>query len=200
MSSELVVAEIVDILPIENQNLATKEWIKGELANNSPAEVLAACKEYFQLNEVRVSECELSLERQGIQLNRIESKLDAHTAYTDQRFQAVNQQVSELSQQLAVTAAVNNERASTQQFLTGQMMSSINSTQQNVVTAASNKGRSDGTAIAAIIPFLLVPLVLIALGSLATVFSKSSTQVIEYKNVPANGHPMPIPKDKYDRL
>jgi cytochrome c-type biogenesis protein CcmH/NrfG len=137
---------------------------------------------------------------QGISINRVEAKLDAHTAYTDQRFQAVDQQMSELNQQLAVTTAVNNERQNANQFLTGQMMSSINSTQQSVVTAAAKSSNSSPSYFGAMmIPFIVVPLALLALGSLAMI-GKSNTQVIEYKNVPANGHPRQVPKEMYDRL
>jgi len=202
-NSELVVAEIVDLLPLQHRE-SQREWVRGELATNSPADVLAVCKEYLGVSNAQVLACQRSLESQGIAINRVEAKLDAHTAYTDQRFQAVNQQMSELNQQIAVTTAVNNERQNTNQFLTGQMMSSINSTQQSVVTAAakpSNQSNSNPSYFGAMmIPFIVVPLVLLALGSLATIGNARNTQTIEYKNVPSNGHPKPIPKEMYDRL
>lgn len=139
MSSELAVvtAEIVDILPREHQTLANQEWVESSLQNNSVSEVLAACKEYFNVANGKLATCEKRLDKIGVQL-------DQHIAYTDQRFAAVNSEISQLKQEIAVTKAVNDERANTQQFLTGQMMNSMNLINQNVATVATKSNKGSG--------------------------------------------------------
>jgi uncharacterized protein involved in exopolysaccharide biosynthesis len=140
MSSELAVvtAEIVDILPREHQTLANQEWVESSLKNNSIQEVLDAIQQHFDVSNRAIATCEKRLDKIG-------AKLDQHITYVDQKFAAVDSRVSQLEKDLAVTKAVSETQAANQQFLTGQMMSSINSTNQNVANVAtkSNHGYPD---------------------------------------------------------
>lgn len=88
MSSELAVvtAEIVDILPREHQTLANKEWVETSLQGSPVSEVLAACKEYFNVANGKLATCEKRLNEQGI-------KLDRHIEYVDQKFKAYDSEL-----------------------------------------------------------------------------------------------------------
>lgn len=137
MTSELsvVTAEIVDILPRKERTLANQEWIEAQLKTNSIQDVLDAIQQHFDVSNNKIASCEKRLEK-------LDLKLDQHVAYTDQRFAAVDVRVSQLERDLAVTKAVNDERASTQQFLAGQIMQSINSTNQSVANVATKSSKS----------------------------------------------------------
>lgn len=131
----VVTAEIVDILPREYQTPEMQQWVKDSLAQgNSVSEMLEYCKTQFGIVVSKIEACESRIERQGF-------RLDAHIKYTDEKFAAVSNEISALKQQIAVTEAVNNERANMNQFMLKGVMDSQNATNQSVVKAAkSNSG------------------------------------------------------------
>lgn len=136
--SELAVvsAEIVDILPREYQTPEMQQWVKDSLTQgNSPSELLEYCKNAFGVVASKIEACESRIERQGF-------RLDAHIKYTDEKFAAVNSELSELKQKIAVTEAVNNERASMNQFMLNGVMQAQNATNQSVANVATKSNKS----------------------------------------------------------
>lgn len=196
MSSELAVvtAEIVDILPREHQTLANKEWVESSLQQGSVSEVLAACKEYFNVANGKLALCESRLDAQGI-------KLDQHIQYVDQRFKAYDSELSALKQDLAVTSALGNERAQMQQFLTGQLLTQQTAIQSSVANVAA-KSSSPQTPLNPVTLAFSLAFGVILISCMAALATKpaNNAQTIEYKNVPSGGHPKPIPKELYDQL
>jgi hypothetical protein len=198
MSSEIVVAEIVDILPVELQTTEMANWVSSELANgNSVSDMLAYCKDQFGIVAHKIDAVEGKLARQGVML-------DNHIKYTDQRFETVNNKLSELQKDLAVTAALSNERSQQQQFTNGQLMSSINNTNSNLTNGltnvSKNRGGSDTNYATLAFGLAFGVIVISCMAAIASKVASPPSQVIEYKNVPSNGFPKPIPQDLYDKL
>ena len=196
MSSELAVvtAEIVDILPREHQTLANKEWVETSLQGSPVSEVLAACKEYFNVANGKLAACEKRLNEQGI-------KLDRHIEYVDQKFKAYDSELSALKQDLAVTSALGNERAQMQQFLTGQLLTQQTAIQSSVANVAAKSSSSQGSAINPVTLAFGLAFGVILISCMASFAIKpQNTQTIEYKNVPNAGHPKQIPRELYNQL
>ena len=197
MSSELAVvtAEIVDILPREHQTLANKEWVESSLQQGSVSEVLAACKEYFNVANGKLALCETRLDQQGI-------KLDRHIEYVDQKFKAYDSELSALKQDLAVTSALGNERAQMQQFLTGQLLTQQTAIQSSVANVAAKSSTPQGGSVNPVTLAFCLAFGVILISCMAALSIKPArdAQIIEYKNVPSAGHPRPIPKDLYDKI
>ena len=196
MSSELAVvtAEIVDILPREHQTLANKEWVESSLQQGSVSEVLAACKEYFNVANGKLALCETRLDQQGI-------KLDRHIEYVDQKFKAYDSQLSALKQEIAVTSALGNERAATNQFLAGRIMDSVTATNQSIANVAAKSSAPQGGSVNPVTLAFCLAFGVILISCMAALSIKPArdAQIIEYKNVPSSGHPRPIPKELYDK-
>jgi hypothetical protein len=205
--SELAVitAEFVDILPRDRQTPAMETWVGNQLANGNSVSDLV---DYFKNNQDKlgihdrkIGSLESSLARQGL-------LLDNHIKYTDQRFEAVNNKVSELQTQLAVTTALSNERSQQQAQTNNQLFGSLNQTNQNLVqglttVAAKSSGSTNYVTLA--IGLIFGVIVVSCMVSLVEAqYRKPAkdvpTQIIEYKQVPSNGHPVPIPKEQYDKL
>lgn len=197
MSSELAVVanEIVTILPREKQTPQMTEWVEAQLSEgNTPSDMLAYCKDAFGIVASKIANCESKIEKHGV-------KLDAHIKYTDQKFDAVHDRLSKVETQLAVTTAVNDERNQQNQFLSGQLMSSQTAIQGSIanVAAKSNRGSSDTNHVALFFGLAFGVIILSCMVAFVGIRPQSS-QVIEYKNVPSNGHPTPVPREQYDRL
>jgi hypothetical protein len=200
-SSELAVvaAEIVDILPREHQTTEMSEWVEGQLANgNTASEMLEYCKQQFGIVVHKIEACELRIEQQGIRLNSYIEK-------TDCQFDQVHSKIAKLETDLAVTTALSNERSQQQQFTNGQLMSSINNTNTNLtngLTNVSNKSHGGSDTNYATLAFGLAfgVIVISCMAAIASKVASPPSQVIEYKNVPSNGFPRPVPKELYDQL
>lgn len=202
MSSELAVvtAEIVDILPRAQQTPEMEKWVGDQLTQgNSVSDLLAYCKDSFGIVAHKIEAVESKLVRQGIEI-RAEIK---HLAqYTDQKFEAVNSKVAELQTQLAVTTALSNERSQQQAQTNNQLFGSLNQTNQNLVqglTTVATKPRSE-TDYVSLVSGLAFGVILISCMAALVIKPAKDTQVIEYKNVPTNGFPKPVPKDLYDKI
>jgi hypothetical protein len=196
-SSELAVvaAEIVDILPREHQTTEMFSWVEGQLANgNTASEMLEYCKQQFGIVVHKIEACELRIEQQGIRLNSYIEK-------TDRQFDQVHSKIAKLETDLAVTTALSNERSQQQQFTNGQLMSSINNTNSNLTNGLTNvsKNRGGSDTNYATLAFGLA-FGVIVISCMAAIVVKPPSQVIEYKNVPSNGFPKPIPQELYDKL
>jgi hypothetical protein len=195
MNSELAVvtAEIVDILPRDKQTPETKQWLTQSLQDNSVVEVLAACEKYFDVSVAKISACERRLDAQGI-------KLDRHIEYVDRKFSQYDREISELKQRVAVSEAVNNERAESQRFLNGQIIQTQNSIQSNITNVANkNSGDTNPVTLAFSLAFGVI---LVSCMAALVIEPKRPipTQVIEYKNVPSSGHPREIDRKLWEQL
>ena len=198
MSSEIVVAEIVDILPAELQTTEMENWVEGQLANgNTASEMLAYCKDQSGIVVHKIEACELRLEQQGIRLNSYIEK-------TDRQFDQVHSKIAKLETDLAVTTALSNERSQQQQFTNGQLMSSINNTNSNLTNGltnvSKNRGGSDTNYATLAFGLAFGVIVISCMAAIASKVASPPSQVIEYKNVPSNGFPRPVPKELYDKL
>jgi len=195
-SSELaiVTAEIVDILPREHQTNEMANWVESQLASgNTASEMLEYCKTQFGIVVHKIDACELKIQNQGI-------RLDSYIQKTDRQFEQVHSKIAKLETDLAVTTALSNERAQQQQFTNGQLMTSINNTNTNLTNGLTNVSKGGGETNYVTLAFGLAFGVIIISCMAALVIKPPASQVIEYKNVPSNGHPLPVPKDLYDKL
>lgn len=127
---------IVRILPQSEQTPEMQQWVESNLANgNTPSEMLNYCKQAFGVMDSQIKFCEREIANIGV-------KLDAHIAYTDQKLSAVNSEIAELRQKIAVTEAVSNTRAEMQQFMMKGVMDAQNATNQNVANVATKSNKS----------------------------------------------------------
>lgn len=189
----IVTAEIVDILPREHQTAEMANWVESQLAaGNTASEMLEYCKNQFGIVVREIESCKLNIQNHGI-------KLDRHIEYVDQKFKHYDHELNSIKQELAVTSALGNERAQMQQFLTGQLMNQQTQIQSSVANVAAKAGRGDSSYSPVQLAFALA-FGVILISCMVAFGTKSNTQTIEYKNVPAGGHPTPIPKEIYDRL
>lgn len=202
MSSELaiVTAEIVDILPREQQTTEMANWVESQLAaGNTASEMLEYCKTQFGIVVHKIDACELKIQNQGIRLDSYIQKTDRQFELVHGKFDQVHSKIAKLETDLAVTTALSNERAQQQQFTNGQLMSSINNTNTNLTNGLTNVSKSGGETNPVALFFGLAFGVII-ISCLVALGINPPSQVIEYKNVPSNGHPLPVPKDLYDKL
>lgn len=94
-SSELVVAEIVDLLPQKYQTEGNRDWVRGELATRTPNEMIALCQEHFTVSNGKIKRFEKRIEQMGL-------VLDAHIKYTDQQFSKVQEDISGIKNQASI--------------------------------------------------------------------------------------------------
>jgi hypothetical protein len=173
-------------------------WVEGQLANgNTASEMLEYCKQQFGIVVHKIEACELRIEQQGIRLNSYIEK-------TDRQFDQVHSKIAKLETDLAVTTALSNERSQQQQFTNGQLMSSINNTNSNLTNGltnvSKNRGGSDTNYATLAFGLAFGVIVISCMAAIASKVASPPSQVIEYKNVPSNGFPKPIPQDLYDKL
>ena len=159
--STVIEAEIIDAIPPQLQTQGNIEWVRGELAEVAPSELLTSCKEYFGISDQRIAECENTLKSYGVQIHQINSRLDGH-----------DQRIAALETRVAVAEAVATERVNNQAQINQSFSSGINSAHQSATHAAASSSKGwygyNPTAVFFVIVSCLffLPLMLTGIGSL----------------------------------
>ena len=137
MTSNLAVieAEIINVLPYQERTPANLAWVRENLANrdNTPSDVLAACKEFFSVTDARISLCESRLNDLGVQLN-------SHILDTAKNFEAVREELRELRTEVRINKAVAEANQSNQLAINNAVNNGIIGANQNATHAAGSKG------------------------------------------------------------
>ena len=128
--STVIEAEIIDVLPPQLRTQGNIEWVRGELTEVAPSDLLASCKEYFGISEQRITECENILKSYGVQIHQINSRLDGH-----------DQRIAALETRVAVAEAVATERVNNQAQINQSFSSGINSAHQSATHAAASSSK-----------------------------------------------------------
>jgi hypothetical protein len=131
----VIEAEIIDVLPYQERTPSNIAWVRENLANrdNSPSDVLAACKEFFGVTDARISQCESRLDSLGVQLN-------SHIFDTARNFETVNQRLNKLESQAETAKAVADNDRFHQQSFNKSFNDGLIGANQNATNAAGSKG------------------------------------------------------------
>ena len=162
ISSAIIEAQIIDVIPPEFQTAGNIKWVKSELAVKPPATVLDDVKRYLEVSNSEVLKCKNQLENMGVDLY-------SHIKETRQKFAEHDVQISELKTRLEVAEKVADVRHEAQKEINALTSQRINSTESNVVRAASNKGwfghNPTSTFFVLVMCLFVVPMMLTGLGS-----------------------------------
>jgi hypothetical protein len=125
--------QIIDVIPIESRTPANIQWVRDELATNPPANVLEDIKRYLDASSDAVAKCQSELNQMGIDLY-------SHIAETQQKFSQVDNRFTQLETRLEIAERVADIRHESQKEINRLTAERQNSTDQNTVLAAGNRG------------------------------------------------------------
>jgi DNA-binding transcriptional regulator GbsR (MarR family) len=125
--------QIIDVIPRELQTAGNIEWVKSELAVNTPAMVLDDVKRYLEASNSEVVRCKSQLEQMGVDLY-------SHIRETRQKFNEVDDRISKLETRLEVAEKIADIRYESQKEINRLTSERQNSADQNTVLAAGNRG------------------------------------------------------------